>query len=378
MQKKKIYRISWILLLLFILAGCGTGQKKITDGSEIYTGRRDNEDLGLEEVEVPKDDGKLYIVTAVDSERKIMTLQDRDTTREKPFNYTGATYIKGKYGDNLTIDQISAGELVTIERRGETLTNVQISSTVFSYDDLHNFTLDKEMQTVSVGGTTYFFDDNVGIFHNNSRIAISDISEQDTICLKGLDKQIYTIQVMAGHGTVALQNTEVFQGGYITIGNLLSMKITPQMRIEVPEGSYLLSVANDGYGGSREIQVEANQETLVNLDELKGEGPKFCQIRFKVEPENAKVYLDGNLTDISKAVEVRYGTHRLTAEADGYEKWSRILIVNSKTAELTIKLSDKSSDETIATSNSNNNNSNNSNNNNRNNVTPDNASGTGN
>ncbi len=373
MQKKKIYRISWILLLLFLLAGCGTGQKKITDGSDAYTGRKDNEELGLEEVEVPKDDGKLYIVTAIDSERKIMTLQDHETTREKPFNYTGATYIRGKYGDNLTIDQISAGELVTIERKGETLTDVQISNEVFSYDDLHNFSLDRKMQTLSVGGTTYFFDDNVGVFHNNSKIALSDISEQDTICLKGADRQIYTIQVKAGHGTVALQNTEVFQGGYITIGNLLSMKITPQMRIEVPEGTYLLSVANDGYGGSREIQVEANQETLVNLDELKGEGPKSCQIRFKVDPENASVYLDGKRIDISKAVEVRYGTHRLTAEADGYEKWSRILIVNSKTAELTIKLSDKSSDETIATSNNNNNN-----NNNKNNVTPDNASGSGN
>lgn len=377
MQKKNIYMILLAALLGLLLAGCKESGSKLTDGRESLNGREKEEGF-IEEVEILKETDKLYVVTAIDTERSMITLQDWDTTREKPFNYTGATYFKGKYGDNLTVSQISVGELVTVERRGETLVNVQISEEVFSYDDLYHFTLDLTKQTLSVGGSTYFFDDKVAAYHGNSKISLSEISEQDTICLRGIDRQIYTIQVLAGHGTVALKNAEVFQGGYITIGNLLSMKIVPQMRIEVAEGTYLLAVANDGYGGSREITVEANQETTVDLNELKGEGPKSCQIQFKVEPANAEVYLDGEKIDISHAVEVRYGAHRLTAKAEGYEEWSKILIVNSKTAELTIKLTDKSSDETISTANppsssnannnnSNSNNSNNSNNNNNNN-----------
>lgn len=369
MQKRNRRFVFIAACLILLLAGCGGRGGKITDGRESLKGK---EDSYIEEVEILKETDKLYIVTAIDSDRSVITLQDWETTREKPFNYTGATYFKGKYGDNLTVNQISVGELVTVERRGETLVNVQISDEVFSYDDLYHFTLDLSKQTLSVGGSTYFFDDKVSAYHGNSKISLSEISEQDTICLRGIDKQIYTIQVLAGHGTVALKNTDIFQGGYITIGNMISMKIVPQMRIEVAEGTYLLTVANDGYGGSREITVEANQETAVDLNELKGEGPKSCQIQFKVEPANTEVYLDGQKIDISKAVEVRYGTHRLTAKAEGYEEWSRTLIVNSKTAELTIKLTDKSSDETISTSNppgnnnSNNNNSNNNNNNNNN------------
>ena len=127
---------------------------------------------------------------------------------------------------------------MSVERRGETLTNVQVASDGFSYDDLHNFTLDMEKQIVSVGGSTYFFDDKVAAFHGSSKISLSEISAQDTICLRGIDRQIYTIQVQSGHGTVVLENTDVFQGGYVTIGNQLSMKIVPQMRIEVAEGTY--------------------------------------------------------------------------------------------------------------------------------------------
>lgn len=374
MQKKKLYIILAALAILSVclLSGCGEKKSKVTDGSEAYTGKGNEV---IEEVELLKEEGKLYIVTAIDTDRSTVTLQDWDTTREKPFSYTGATYFKGKYGDNLTASQISIGELVSIERRGETLTNVQVSDQVFSYADVHNFTLDTDRQMLTVGGSSYFFDDKISAFHGSSKISLSEISEQDTICLRGIDKQIYTIQVQAGHGTVVLKNTEIFQGGYVTIGNLLSMKVVPQMRIEVAEGTYLFAVANDGYGGSREITVEANQETVIDLDELKGEGPKSCQIRFKIEPAGGTVYLDGQQIDISKVVEVRYGAHRLTAKADGYEEWSRILIVNSKTAELTIKLTDKTSDETISTANTNNtnNNSNNSNNSNKNNSNNNNS-----
>ena len=351
MRKKKFMFILCMILSALFLSSCGSGKKgKVTDGSEAFSGK---EKGGIEEVEILKEEGKIYVVTAIDPDRSTLTLQDWETTREKPFTYNGATYFKGKYGDNLTVSRISAGELVSVERRGETLTNVQVASDGFSYDDLHNFTLDMEKQIVSVGGSTYFFDDKVAAFHGSSKISLSEISAQDTICLRGIDRQIYTIQVQSGHGTVVLENTDVFQGGYVTIGNQLSMKIVPQMRIEVAEGTYLLAVANDGYGGSREITVAANQETVVDLNELKGEGPQFCTIQFKIEPAGGTVFLDGQQVDISKPVEVRYGVHKLTAKAEGYAEWKRTLLVNSKTAELTIKLTDKESDDTISTSNSN-------------------------
>lgn len=375
MQKKKIYLFFITIIISILLLGCGESKKRITDGSEVYVKRQSTKEVkdteeteNIEEIALFQEQKKIYVVTAIDTKRKTITLRNRDTSREKPYNYTGATYIKSKYGDNLTINQLIVGELVTIEQQGETLTNVQISDEIFSYDDLHNFTLDIENKILTVGGSKYYFDDSLLVYHDNSQISLSEVSEQDTICMKGKENQIYTIQVTSGHGTVVLENIDIFQGGYITIGNIVSTKVIPQMRIEVPEGRYLLAVANDGYGGSREITVEANRETSVNLNELKGEGPKTCQIQFKIVPESGKVYLDGELIDIRNVVEVRYGTHKLTAKADGYKDWSRILSVNSKTAELTIQLSDKESEDTISTSNTNNNNNNKNNNNSNNNT----------
>ena len=186
MQKRNRRFVFIAACLILLLAGCGGRGGKITDGRESLKGK---EDSYIEEVEILKETDKLYIVTAIDSDRSVITLQDWETTREKPFNYTGATYFKGKYGDNLTVNQISVGELVTVERRGETLVNVQISDEVFSYDDLYHFTLDLSKQTLSVGGSTYFFDDKVSAYHGNSKISLSEISEigrascRERVCL---------------------------------------------------------------------------------------------------------------------------------------------------------------------------------------------------
>lgn len=372
MQKKNISYLLLLLLFVILVAGCGEKKRRVTDGSDVYIkqepAKTKEEPEAEEEVKVQEEE-ELFAVTAIDEERKTITLRNCENAVEVPYAYTGGTYIKDKYGKDMTVSQLSLGELVTVDVRGEKLSLVQISKEAFSYDDLHNFVLDKETQSLTVGTSIYYFDKNLLAYHGESQVPLSELSEHDTVCIKGVDQQIYTLQVTAGHGTVVLEDVELFLGGYITIGNVVSQKITPQMRIELPVGTYLLSVANDGYGGSREVTVEADQETKVSLDELKGDGPKLCQIEFELKTENAEVFLDGEQVDVSQPIQVRYGTHRLTAKAEGYVDWGRTLIVNSAAAKITIELTteeEAKEEETISTVNPSGSNNNNANGNNTN------------
>ncbi len=118
------------------------------------------------------------------------------------------------------------------------------------------------------------------------------------------------------------------------------------MQIEVPEGKYLVTVANNGYGGSREIQVERDKTTSLNLDELKGEGPKVCRITFEVGIDGAVLWIDGKKADYSKPVELAYGVHTISVEAEGYETITERLVVNSKEAEIEIALNASSGSKT--------------------------------
>lgn len=58
------------------------------------------------------------------------------------------------------------------------------------------------------------------------------------------------------------------------LGDRIFAEITKDMSLDVPEGSYTLAVANNGWGGSTDIEIKRGETTKVNLNDLKGEGPK--------------------------------------------------------------------------------------------------------
>lgn len=342
LQKKRKVQYLIMLAAILVLAGCGEKKAALTDGREVYVKEEHNtnESGEVEETEGLQSDqeDKLFLLTKIDIQRKRIVLKDYLGENENEYSYTGATYIKDKYGSSITMEQLSAGEMVNVELNQDKVELIQVSNEVFTYGDIHNFKLNTEKKTITIGKNSYYYEDDIQVFYRNSKISIGEISEWDTLCLKGIDKKIYSVQVTCGHGTIVLQNTNLFEDGHITIGNIMSLEITKDMKIEVPEGEYLISVANDGYGGNCEVVVEANREVTVNLEELKGEGPQYCTIAFKVEPEDASLYLNGELVDLSQSMQLKYGTYSLTAKAEGYSDWKRTLVVNSKKANLKIEL----------------------------------------
>ena len=81
MRKKRCYMILLLMLALYLLAGCGKGKGKITDGSEAYAEGGGSGYGKVEEVEILKEVGKIYVVTAIDTERSLLTLQDWESTK---------------------------------------------------------------------------------------------------------------------------------------------------------------------------------------------------------------------------------------------------------------------------------------------------------
>ena len=85
---------------------------------------------------------------------------------------------------------------------------------------------------------------------------------------------------------------------------------------------------------------DADETVTADLDMIKGEGPKSCELSFTVTVPDTTVLLDGQPVDLSMPVTVTYGTHSLQAAATGYSAWSRQLVVNSETANIIIDLTE--------------------------------------
>lgn len=184
---------------------------------------------------------------------------------------------------------------------------------------------------------------------DGSPLQLSDLTALDTLRVVGIDKKIYSISVTTGHGSLKLVNTGVFDGSYIQVGSKVFAQITGEMTIEIPEGTYTAAVANNGYGGSTEITITRGQETVLDLETLKGEGPKYGSILFAVNVEGAWLQVDGQLVDYSQPVELQYGVHTLTVTADGYDTYSKKLFVNSPEATIAIGMTGESGSSSTTT-----------------------------
>ena len=257
--------------------------------------------------------------------------------------YSGLTTgFFDKYGNHMSVSDIHQGDVVDISGADSDgkAKRIQKSDKVWTNDAVTNFSVDKDKSVLEIGSSSYRLGERTMIFSGSEVIDTDSITTQDKLSVVGIDKDIVSISVTTGHGTLQLSNTSLFEGSFLQLGDRIFAEITKDMSLDVPEGSYTLAVANNGWGGSTDIEIKRGETTKVNLNDLKGEGPKKSSILFEVDVQSAKIYVDGSEIDYTSPVEITYGKHTLKVTADGYDTWTRTLYVNSKEATIQITIND--------------------------------------
>ena len=343
MKQHRHWILLWAILLLFpILSGCGK-----TVGESIAEKEQEESEESQETV---TEDAQLYILLYSNADTQRVFLESTESGRQEEYEYNGGTYIRNRYGDSITISQLQIGELVEVSyTEKKVLTELRVAKDTFLYDEVSNYKIDSGRDIISIIDSNYYYDEKLKVFSDSGIISMNELGQNDVLSFRGVEKKLLSISVEQGHGTITLRNTEDFVGGMITIGNVVAQTITEDMTLEIPEGSYTLSVAHDGYGGSREIIVNRFEELVIDLDALKGDGPGYCKLYITAVPEGAKVALNGAEVDCTQPMEIKYGAYRLTAEAEGYVTYSGTLVVNSEEAAFTIELESEEEAEKEAT-----------------------------
>ena len=367
-MKKKIVR--WILpvCMMLLLAGCGKSSNTVVTGT-YYNPSKDAENtaqtVGTEadandvldameqgtEQEGTSIGADLFLITNNDMQAECLILTQLNSGKQYMYNYTIATRLLDKYGSRMPVSGFDAGSIIRVgekDKQGR-LVEAQISDLAWEYPDVTRYSVDEEHGAFKIADTNYSYDEDLFVVSDGSPLQLSDLTALDTLRVVGIDKKIYSISVTTGHGSLKLVNTSVFDGSYIQVGSKVFAQITGEMTIEIPEGTYTAAVANNGYGGSTEITITRGQETVLDLETLKGEGPKYGSILFAVNVEGAWLQVDGQLVDYSQPVELQYGVHTLTVTADGYDTYSKKLFVNSPEATIAIGMTGESGSSSTTT-----------------------------
>lgn len=348
-QSGKHWLLALVIFTVFVaLSGCG----KKDDGPVSMKGYASGVEAATEE-ETQAEESSLYTVSGVDTTLSTMTFLNIDTGRYEQYSYTDGTIFKDRHGSLISAASMVPGKVVTLTLRDKDLIleKVEQSADAWEMDDIGKFSYNEEDKIFTIGDTKYSYDEELQVFSGDAAIELSAVTGQDTLRIQGIDRKVLSVSVTTGHGVIQLVNTQALEGGWLSLNHKNYYKITENMQLEVPEGTYELTVAGNGYGGSTEVAVTKNEQTSVDVDSIKGEDPKYCTLTFAVDVAGALMYIDGSQVDYTQPLQLQYGIHSIQITADGYDTWSKRLYVNSPEAQIEIALSgdDTGSTETEST-----------------------------
>lgn len=348
-QSGKHWLLALVIFTVFVaLSGCG----RKDDGPVSMKGYASGVEAATEE-ETQAEESSLYTVSGVDTTLSTMTFLNIDTGRYEQYSYTDGTIFKDRHGSLISAASMVPGKVVTLTLRDKDLIleKVEQSADAWEMDDIGKFSYNEEDKIFTIGDTKYSYDEELQVFSGDAAIELSAVTGQDTLRIQGIDRKVLSVSVTTGHGVIQLVNTQALEGGWLSLNHKNYYKITENMQLEVPEGTYELTVAGNGYGGSTEVAVTRNEQTSVDVDSIKGEDPKYCTLTFAVDVAGALMYIDGSQVDYTQPLQLQYGIHSIQITADGYDTWSKRLYVNSPEAQIEIALSgdDTGSTETEST-----------------------------
>lgn len=275
-----------------------------------------------------------------DKEENTVTFLNLELGRRYTLSYDGTTRLYDKYGESVSMDQLPKGSIVdvTFLKSKKHLTTMQLSDKAWKYENVERYEINTVRGEVSIGSEVYKLSPNTQYLSGGRDIELMDLNPTDIVSFQGLDSTVLSVTVEKGHGYLRLVNDTNFVGGWIEIGQTQIQRITEDMLLVVAEGSYQVNISHNGGGGIKNVIINRNEETTLDIGDLVIPEPEKGMVIFTLSPSSAEVYIDGVKTSIAEPVTLGYGIHQLIAKADGYKSVTQYIRVNQESVGVNVVL----------------------------------------
>lgn len=280
------------------------------------------------------------VIEAVDEEECLIAMYMIDRNEGRNLKYDGATVVQDKYGSAMTAAQLKAGDIadITYNSELERMGSITLSGEAWSYEGVAKYNLGAGSGSATIGSESYSISDRVLVFSAGHPITVDQVIRQDVLSFKGKGHEIISITVDKGHGYLDLKNEDALLGGWIEIGQTVISQIAPDMLFTVPEGDYTVRLTGEGIDEIREVTIERNKETLLDLGDIEIPEPDSGIVKFEITPGTAAVYVDDEKIDTTYPVRLPLGLHQVTAKASGYDTLSEYFQVEKETTTVKMEL----------------------------------------
>ena len=286
------------------------------------------------------DSADTAILVGRNAKDNTLTFLNLELGKRYTLSLDGTTRFYDKYGSSLSLEQVETGEIVDITflRSDKHLTSLQLSTQAWTYEDISRYEINTVRNEVSIGSEIFKLTSNTQYLSEGRGIESMDLNPADVLCFSGIGNQVLSIRVQKGHGYLRLENDENFVGGWIEVGQTVIQRISADMLVLVPEGSYDVNISHRGGGGIKKVVIGRNQETVLDIGDLEIPEPQSGMVLFSMNPSTAELYIDGSLVDPSGPVTLEYGLHQMIARAEGYKSITQYIRVIQSSTGINVEL----------------------------------------
>lgn len=341
MSKKRLLLSVLFLLSTVLSVGC---VKRTTGGKGTAGLYKQETETTTEQAATDVRSGtqEMVIVVGLEESESRLTVKSVADGRVFTLNYTGGTSVKNRYGTEMLMKDVILGEIAQVSYTPGTqkLWSMKESEEAWENTGVSRWSLDTDKKVLTIGSDKFSYDDSLVIISGNRQIDLTELNSADSLIVKGVDKKVYSIHVKVGHGYIKITDETNLVGGLIEVGNKIMKVITEGMIITAPEGTYTLTASKNGVGGSTEVVVKKDEETIVSLSSFQGEVERQGSVKFYIKPEgvNYNVFIDGTAVDVSSALPLSYGTHKVVVTSDTYTDYQEEIVISSIYMNKTIDL----------------------------------------
>lgn len=330
------------MCICLIIACIGCGKKKDYNDGKTYYSVPSPEESSEAHITNSYDATMTAVVKYNNKEIGIVILLDSKTGEEYTMTYGNTIQIIDKYGENKDISYLENGDVVKAYylKNAIVLTAVEYTNDVWEYTLEDNWEIDTNENSVSVGGSEYYYNDNqFYVLSEGTLIQIQELSPQDVVSIRGIGRQALSVNVDSGHGYIKLTGVDNFIDGWVQVGKTIK-PVSSDMLLVAPEGTYDVKIVKEGYGGAVNTTVARNQEVTVDFSDVASRVIQYGTVEFTILPQDAAATLkiSGKETGYSTPVLLEYGTYNVTIEAEGYEKYTGRLNVGQNLSQITVNL----------------------------------------
>ena len=335
-MKQNLIKCIIFSLLCLLLIGCS---EDTTDNNVVNT--------GFVEATPGSYDSMDTAVLVSKNDDETLTFMNIETGKNYTLSYTGATTIWDKYGEAMSMAQLTEGDIVDVKflKSKKKLADIALHSDAFSYTDVTKYEINELTKTFTIVKEAFQYTEDTVIVSDGKQIDMMDLNEADVLSIQGIGSTIYSIAVEKGHGYLKLANDEYFIGGWIEIGTTMIRPITDDMLLVVPEGKYDVLFTNGGNSGTKKVTIRRDEEVTVDIGDIEIKEIQYGSVIFTMKPTDASLYIDGKLVDTSTAISLEYGIHQLIAVADGYDTLTQYIKVGQESAGVSITMEAEDSDD---------------------------------